>query len=268
MLGDRIKSLRENRRVSQIDLAAVLGVSKSTVSMWETGRREPDSAMLVNIAQYFNCSVDYLLGRSGNAIDGSVLDAVNSIDDDLLEKFGNIFEALRAQRARNGLLTDDELTHIKKYRTLDGYGRKAVDSVLDVEYERCAADTDTEQARRVIPYSLLPASAGLGEWIDENKFSEITIPDIPEYSLADFAVRVHGDSMLPDYEDGDIALVHTQAAINDGDTGLFWVEGEGGFIKVLKRGSLYPLNNAYEPVALKGKEYRCFGKVIGKLENK
>ena len=268
MIGTRIKTLRENRRISQIDLANVLGVSKSTVSMWETGRREPDSAMLINIAEYFNCSLDYLLGRSDTEIDDSVLDLVNSIDDDLLEKFGNIFEALRAQRARNGFLSDEELTHIKKYRTLDGYGRKAVDSVLAVEYERCVSDaTDNIAAYRIIPYSVLPASAGPGEWFENNNYEELSIPDLPKFTQADFAVRVHGDSMLPDYEDGDIVLVHRQDSVQVGEIGIFWEESKGGLIKEMGTDSLISHNKDYEDIPLKDKRIRCYGKVIGVLDS-
>ena len=61
--GDRLKELRENRKLLQEPIAKHLGVTKSTFSRFETGVRQPDASMLVKIADYFNCSVDYLLGR-------------------------------------------------------------------------------------------------------------------------------------------------------------------------------------------------------------
>ena len=59
----RLKELRENKNLSQQDLAKALKVSPSTVSNWEAGKREPDMAMVIAICEYFNVSIDYLLGR-------------------------------------------------------------------------------------------------------------------------------------------------------------------------------------------------------------
>lgn len=64
----RLKELRANikatkgKKVSQQDLAKALNVSRSTVSMWETGASDPDTDSLQKIASYFSVSVDYLLG--------------------------------------------------------------------------------------------------------------------------------------------------------------------------------------------------------------
>lgn len=62
--SERIRTLRASRNVSQSDLANTLGVSRSTVGMYETGKREPDLATLDAIADFFNVDMDYLLGRS------------------------------------------------------------------------------------------------------------------------------------------------------------------------------------------------------------
>lgn len=61
MLGDRIKELRNKRCIYQQVLADALNVSKSTVAMWETNKREPDLEMIKKIAEYFNVSTDYLV---------------------------------------------------------------------------------------------------------------------------------------------------------------------------------------------------------------
>ena len=61
MLGDKIKELRKSKNMYQQDLADALSVSKSTVAMWETNKRIPDTTMLVKIADYFDITVDYLL---------------------------------------------------------------------------------------------------------------------------------------------------------------------------------------------------------------
>ncbi len=62
--AERIKSLRKERGLSQDQLAAMLGVSRSAVGMYETGKREPDFEICEAIADIFNVDMDYLIGRS------------------------------------------------------------------------------------------------------------------------------------------------------------------------------------------------------------
>lgn len=64
MLGNRIRSLREDKDLSQKDLGIKLGVSASTIGMYEQDRRSPDAEMLLKIANFFNVSTDYLLGKT------------------------------------------------------------------------------------------------------------------------------------------------------------------------------------------------------------
>lgn len=59
----KIKELREQFNVSQQQLASYLKVSPSALSNWESDKREPDLATVIKIADYFNVSVDVLLGR-------------------------------------------------------------------------------------------------------------------------------------------------------------------------------------------------------------
>lgn len=59
-----LKELRNQKGWTQADLSAMLKVSPSTVGMWEQGRREPDYDYLTRIADIFEVSTDYLLGRS------------------------------------------------------------------------------------------------------------------------------------------------------------------------------------------------------------
>lgn len=60
----RIKQLRMERGLSQDQLAALLGISRSAVGMYETGKREPDLETCEAIADIFNIDMDYLTGRS------------------------------------------------------------------------------------------------------------------------------------------------------------------------------------------------------------
>lgn len=63
MLGDIIKEERTLKNITQEDLAKILGVSPSTVGMYEQNRRIPDNDMIVKLADFFNISTDYLLGK-------------------------------------------------------------------------------------------------------------------------------------------------------------------------------------------------------------
>ena len=62
----RLKELREKRRLSQITLAMELNLNQNSISRYENGEREADYTTLIAIADYFNVSVDYLLGRTDN----------------------------------------------------------------------------------------------------------------------------------------------------------------------------------------------------------
>lgn len=63
-LPEKIKKLRESRRYSQKEVAEILGLSTSIVSSYEKGERTPSVEVLLHIAGLYNCSVDYLLGRT------------------------------------------------------------------------------------------------------------------------------------------------------------------------------------------------------------
>lgn len=64
MFSKILRELRIDNDLSQKDLANILGISPSTVAMYEQGRRTPDNEMLTKIADYFKVPVDYLLGRT------------------------------------------------------------------------------------------------------------------------------------------------------------------------------------------------------------
>lgn len=63
IFNERLKELREEQGLLQADLAKILSVSKSTVSGWEIGRNQPSYDMLIDVARYFDVSIDYLLGN-------------------------------------------------------------------------------------------------------------------------------------------------------------------------------------------------------------
>jgi len=63
-MGQRIKFLREEREYTQELFGSMIGVSKSTIGMYELDKREPDKEKLEAIADFFNVDMDYLYGKS------------------------------------------------------------------------------------------------------------------------------------------------------------------------------------------------------------
>ena len=60
----RLREIRKNKKITMKDLAVFLGISESAVSLYETGKSQPDHETLKKIADYFDVSIDYLLGRT------------------------------------------------------------------------------------------------------------------------------------------------------------------------------------------------------------
>ncbi len=67
MFDSVLKSLREERGLSQKELADALGTSKSTIGMYEQGKRTPKSEKMSEIATYFGVTTDYLMGRTSHS---------------------------------------------------------------------------------------------------------------------------------------------------------------------------------------------------------
>jgi len=64
LFSERLKSLRKEIDLSQSQLAEILGSTQRNISYWELGTTEPDMRTLWRIADYFQVSVDYLIGRT------------------------------------------------------------------------------------------------------------------------------------------------------------------------------------------------------------
>lgn len=64
MLGSQLKKLRKAKNIKQRQLAEYLNVSTGAVGLWELDYRSPDNETLIKIAEYFDVSIEYLLGVS------------------------------------------------------------------------------------------------------------------------------------------------------------------------------------------------------------
>ncbi len=63
---ERLKTLRESNNLLSKDFAKIMNVEPATITNWEKGNRFPKDDVLIKIADYFNCSIDYLFGRTDN----------------------------------------------------------------------------------------------------------------------------------------------------------------------------------------------------------
>lgn len=67
---NRIKALRENLGLRQVDISNETGIDQKTISNYETGKTNPDSYALIRLADFFNVSIDYLVGRIDSPLYG------------------------------------------------------------------------------------------------------------------------------------------------------------------------------------------------------
>ena len=109
---DMLKHLREERGLSQDELARLTQLSKSTISMYENGNREPKFETLEVIADFFNVDMNTLLDKKQPIM----------------------------------VLTQQEESHIKKYRQLDADGKEEIDDIIDVKLAKLQrkAEEDVE----------------------------------------------------------------------------------------------------------------------------
>lgn len=161
---------------------------------------------------------------------------------------------------------ENEIDHLKKYRSLDDYGKKAVDALVDIEYER---RSEPKEYIQLLPPIVIPsyghiASAGTGQYIfDDIPPMMIEIENTMENQEVSFAIDVNGDSMEPTYHDEDTLLVKKQSTLNVGEIGIFMINGEA-YVKELGKDALISHNKNYKDIELTENTI-CIGKVVGVL---
>ena len=108
-----------------------------------------------------------------------------------------------------------------------------------------------------------PASAGTGQYLNDVRVERIELPvDID----ADFVIPIKGDSMEPDYHDGDLVFIQTSVDLNDGVIGVFNYNGDA-YIKQLvidkDQAYLHSLNPAYKDMPITSDtDFRIIGEVV------
>ena len=96
MVADRIKGLREQRGLTQTELAKLLGITRSSVNAWEMGISIPSTQYIVELSLIFKVSTDYLLG-----VDKSASIDVSGLDEKDIEVVHNLVEHLRNKNKQN-----------------------------------------------------------------------------------------------------------------------------------------------------------------------
>ena len=141
-----------------------------------------------------------------------------------------------------------------------------------LDYIQLLIDSGKYQNAAIIPFRRkirlfdIPASAGTGNFLDGDNFTEVEVgEEVP--ATADFGIRISGDSMEPRFVNGQIVWVEKQEALNNGEIGIFFLDGNA-YCKKLQDDEkglyLISLNNAYEPIAItENQTFKIFGKVIG-----
>lgn len=119
---------------------------------------------------------------------------------------------------------------------------------------------------RILRFYDLPVSAGTGQFLDSDHFSEIEVGDEVSPN-ADFGVRVCGDSMEPLYCDHQVIWIHKQETLDEGEIGIFYLDGNAYVKKFHRSGNdieLISLNKIYAPIHVKPEMgFKTFGKVVG-----
>ena len=229
---NRMKELREERKLNMKEAAQRLGIPYTTYVNYEKGLREPNSEMLIQIANFYNTSIDYLLGRSDDPVDESVLDIVNEIDIDLLQATGNIRDALILQKLRDKNISNVYPIELKKFPLL---GEIACG-------EPIYADEDRE--------SYVMAGANI---------------------RADFCLKAKGDSMTGTrIMDGDIVFIRKQDMVEDGEIAAVVIDDDATLKRVYydREAGIIQLvaeNPAYKPLVYTGSrlnEIHILGKAV------
>ena len=91
---NRIRDLREDRDLRQVDVASATGIDQKTLSNYETGKTNPDSYAIIRLAEFFQVTTDYLLGYSASDIKTNqdilkVLDSMEKNLKDIKNKISN-----------------------------------------------------------------------------------------------------------------------------------------------------------------------------------
>ena len=229
--GRRLREIRTERGMTQVQIATALGITKNAITNWETGLGMPETGNIVPLCACLQCTADDLFGMHSK------------------EK-----------------LTQEESNHLKLYRAIGSYERHYVDvlmqAILEGKDQAFRADCKQKFSRvRRVP---LLYSAGTGNPLDSSDGEAVYeyLRNTREVCMADAIVTVTGDSMFPTYRNGDDLLIQRAESIEPGEIGIFVVAGEG-FVKEYQEDGLHSHNKDYSTIhPTEDDNARCVGRVL------
>ena len=234
-IGTQIKTFRKSAGFTQDELAKRLNTTKQTISRYEKGDRKANQDMLFELCDIFGVSIDDFFPSQNESTQTSTTSKIQSIYDQL-------------EPPRQGKV----LTYAE--RQLD-----------EQENEDKAKINEVSEVIQLYSYNYYDhaASAGTGQYLNDVRVERIELPvDVD----ADFVIPIKGDSMEPDYLDGDLVFIQTSVDLNDGVIGVFNYNGEA-YIKQLvidtEQSYLHSLNPAYKDMPITPEtDFRIIGEVV------
>lgn len=230
-IGLKIKEFRDQRGLTQKELADLIEMGNTTIANYEKGFRTPKKNTLFKIANELNVTIDDLfpfLKQSDNSIIESVEEILSQLDPEPYQR--NVLTYAEGQL--------EEQKQAKK--------------VHDILVEYIAYN-----------YYDQPVSAGTGQYLNEVQIETIQLPVKVD---ADFVCPIYGDSMEPDYKSGDYVFVKLTVELPSGTVGVFDYEGEA-YIKQLiiekDKAYLRSFNKKYKDIPIdSNSDFRIIGKVV------
>lgn len=241
MIGERLKELRTKRNLTIAQTAEALGMNANTYAKYERNERDVSTEGLCKIAEFYDVSADYLLGRAPQTNPFAMLDLQVDIGEDAV---------------------------MGQYMQLPKPWRKILLEVMKQLGDAAERGERGDMIKKNRPSVWIrkhqnKAAAGFGYNLSEDdEWEDIEVIETEETGKADFAVEVDGDSMEPDFHSGDIALVKFDPDVPVGEVGLFVLDGMG-YIKERGKKKLISRNPEYPDIE---GEARCIGLVIGVAE--
>ena len=252
---DRLDIALQDKDMTAKELTESLGVGKTTVNDWRRGKSTPSPKALIGISHILDVSIDWLLtGSDKPRAPYGTSDLIYSVEEQLLLSYyrnmsGEHRLELQKRAAKMATRSDWVIAGAVRGNLL-----KRVEHVK------------TKVKMKVYTES---AAAGIGNYLNDNPTYDVIRFDMDEVpSSADFGVRISGDSMMPEIEDGQIVWVEERAAIDDGDIGIFILDGESYCKQLLldhrkRRMTLVSLNERYKPIVIEEhNNLRTIGKVL------
>ncbi len=224
---DKLKEFKKERNETYKSISEKTGIALTTVEKLFSGRTSEPKLMMID-------KIVRLLGHS-----------LYELIEDAPEAF---------------TVSDSEKKLIMRLRRLDDEGNKQVLNALTVEEQRIRLKALAPMYHKI--YYDFPVSAGTGEYLDSSTATVATLSEEPP-SGTDYILRISGDSMEPEFYDGDYVYVQSTNSLSYNEIGIFVYRGSV-YIKEYTPQGLRSLNSDYGLIAGTS-DIRCLGRVLGKL---